>query len=83
VNVKKLSKKDFATLFNSGMMEGNKGEILIEESENEENFMEFLKFLYTGSVDYTDNEKYILFLIIANKVNPYLKIVSLQECKRL
>jgi len=42
-------------------------EILIDKSEDEKLFMQYLKFLYTGSYEYESDESFILFSILANK----------------
>jgi hypothetical protein len=50
------------------MIEEKNKEILIDKTENEEIFKLFIKFLYTGSFDYSNEETFLLFLIMANKV---------------
>jgi len=61
------SSEYFAKLFNSGMSEEKNNEIIIDKSDNEEIFIDYLKFLYTGSYEFSDESKFILFSITANK----------------
>jgi hypothetical protein len=56
-------KIDFETLFESGMSESKSNEILIGEEENEGLFTEFIKFLYTGCVDTSDQNKLVEFMM--------------------
>jgi hypothetical protein len=68
------SSEYFETLFSSGMIETEQNEIIIEKEENEKLFTEFIKFLYTGSLDYKNEQTMIEFMIIANKVFFFYKI---------
>jgi len=61
------SSQYFETLFESGMSESINNEILIDKDENEELFKDFIKFLYTGCIDCTDQARLVEFMIIANK----------------
>jgi len=49
------------------MSESKSNEILIGDDENESLFTEFIKFLYTGGVDTSDQQKLVEFMIVANK----------------
>jgi hypothetical protein len=66
----------FKTLFESGMMESESNEILIEEEEDEEVFSNFIKFLYTGYLDYTSEETLLNFMIISNKYVKFLILIK-------
>jgi len=71
INVHKMvltsSSDYFEKLFEVGMSESKNNEILIDKDENEELFKEFIKFLYTGAIDCTDQSRLVEFMIIANK----------------
>jgi len=49
------------------MQESKAEEIIIGEEENEEQFKEFIKFLYTGSIDCSDQTRLVEFIIVSNK----------------
>jgi hypothetical protein len=45
------------------MLESEKNEILIEKDENEKLFTSFVKFLYTGSIDYISEQQMVEFMM--------------------
>jgi hypothetical protein len=66
-----IKKKDFETLFESGMIESQTKTINIEEEENEELFRELIKFIYEGKIEITDKKKLLSFILLSNKVKIY------------
>jgi hypothetical protein len=55
----------FSDLFQK---DNNLNEVVIKE-ENDSNFKDYIKFLYTGSFDIAKEDKIIPFILIANKVS--------------
>jgi hypothetical protein len=45
------------------------------KEENEQSVKDLLKFLYTGSLDYTDDSNLVQFTLLANKVFFFLNFI--------
>jgi NMD protein affecting ribosome stability and mRNA decay len=66
VNVRNFyNSKDFKTAIENGEV---KEEMLVDSSENESVFTDMIKFLYTGTYDYSKEEEVVTFIIYANNV---------------
>jgi hypothetical protein len=69
-NILSISSDYFMNNFsNSEMLESKTNEILIEKEQDERVFVEFLKFLYTGTFNFEKEEDICLFLNLCKKVN--------------